>query len=239
MKDSKNKQYVVMPTSNLPQEVIVEQEKGRKKQLEETKAAKLKREERQKEVKEQESIRDQERQQEEWESSQEKRDWDRRKEMSRMEWEEAAKKYGWGYGKKQTTEQGKEWYDKYWQTKKSLDNLLQAIGNEDDIIIKTDVGLILESANTKQKKTIKTLVQHADPTEFFGHDFLKLGDLIKTLKALGVVKGEKKLNKKILNYEDENLKVVKLASKLRKDYEALYNNLRKLVYPKEGASKNE
>ena len=72
----------------------------------------------------------------------------------------------------------------------------------------------------------------ADPTEYFGQDFLKLGEIIKKLKVLGVVKGDKKLNKKVLRYEDENLKVVKLATRLRKDYEKLYSNLRELVYPK-------
>ena len=120
------------------------------------------------------------------------------------------------------------------ETKKSLDNLLVVIGEQDDIIIKEDVGLILESLNKTQKKKIKAILNIADPTEYFGHDFLKLSELIRLLKTLGVVKGDKKLNKKILRLDDENIKVVKLAARLRKDYENLYRDLRKLIYPKSG-----
>ena len=105
---------------------------------------------------------------------------------------------------------------------------------KDNIILKEDVGTILESLNKKQRKKVKAILNIADPTEYFGHDFLKLEDLIKVLKSLGVVKGDKKLNKKILNLEDENLKVVKLATRLRKDYENLYRDLREMVYPKSG-----
>ncbi len=120
------------------------------------------------------------------------------------------------------------------EVKKSLDNLLVVLGEEDEIIIKEDVGLILESLDKKQKKKVKAILNIADPTEYFGHDFLKLSELIRLLKTLGVVKGDKKLNKKIIRYDDENVKVVKLAARLRKDYERLYNDLREMVYPKSG-----
>lgn len=122
----------------------------------------------------------------------------------------------------------------YNETKKSLDNLLVAIGEEDEIIIKEDIGLILESLDKKQKKKVKAILNIADPTEYFGHDFLKLSELIRLLKTLGVVKGDKKLNKKILRYDEENVKVVKLAARLRKDYERLYDDLREMIYPKSG-----
>lgn len=122
----------------------------------------------------------------------------------------------------------------YEETKKSLDNLLVAIGEEDEIIIKEDIGLILESLDKKQKKKVKAILNIADPTEYFGHDFLKLSELIRLLKTLGVVKGDKKLNKKILRYDEENVKVVKLAARLRKDYERLYDDLREMIYPKSG-----
>ena len=88
--------------------------------------------------------------------------------------------------------------------------------------------------NKKQKKKVKAILNIADPTEYFGHDFLKLSELIRLLKTLGVVKGDKKLNKKIIRYDEENVKVVKLAARLRKDYERLYNDLREMVYPKSG-----
>jgi hypothetical protein len=120
------------------------------------------------------------------------------------------------------------------ETKKSLDNLLVVLGEEDNIIIKEDVGIILESLNKKQKKKIKAILNIADPTEYFGHDFLKLSELIRLLRTLGVVKGDKKLNKKILRLDDENIKVVKLAARLRKDYENLYKKLREVIYPKSG-----
>lgn len=125
-------------------------------------------------------------------------------------------------------------YDTKEETKKSLDNLLVAIGEEDEIIIKEDIGLILESLDKKQKKKVKAILNIADPTEYFGHDFLKLSELIRLLKTLGVVKGDKKLNKKILRYDEENVKVVKLAARLRKDYERLYDDLREMIYPKSG-----
>jgi hypothetical protein len=101
-------------------------------------------------------------------------------------------------------------------------------------LLKADVGPILESLDKKKKKKLKALLSHADPTDYFGQDFLKLGELVDMLKQLGIVKGDAKLKKKIIRYEDENIKVVKLASKLRKDYEGLYRDLRQLVYPKSG-----
>ncbi len=130
-----------------------------------------------------------------------------------------------------------ELYKKLEETKKSLDNLLVVLGEEDNIIVKEDVGIILESLKAKQRKKVKAILNIADPTEYFGHDFLKLSELVRVLKSLGVVKGDKKLNKKVLRLEDENLKVVKLATRLRKDYEKLYKELREMVYPKLGEEK--
>tara|TARA_R100000458_G_C8273279_1_gene248131 strand:- start:164 stop:2863 length:2700 start_codon:yes stop_codon:yes gene_type:complete len=120
------------------------------------------------------------------------------------------------------------------KVRKSLEELLDSIGETDDVIYKEDTGLILESLNKTQKKKLKTILNVADPTEYFGHDFLKLADVIKVLKSLGVVKGDKQLGKKVIKLEDKNLKVVKLATKLRKDYERLYDELRKLIFPKAG-----
>ena len=111
-----------------------------------------------------------------------------------------------------------------------IDNMYTDIGK----LLKADVGPILESLDKKKKKKLKVLLSQADPTEYFGQDFLKLGELVDMLKQLGIVKGDAKLKKKIIRYEDENIKVVKLASRLRKDYEGLYQDLRELVYPKSG-----
>ena len=76
-----------------------------------------------------------------------------------------------------------------------------------------------------------------------GQDFTKLDDLIKELKTLGVMKSDKKLNKKINKIDEANLALTTAASELRKDYEILYRQLRGTVYPKSkgklGDEKNE
>ena len=51
---------------------------------------------------------------------------------------------------------------------------------------------ILDSLDAKQKKRIKKTIQAASPTEFFGQDFTKLGELIDTLKELDLTKSDKK-----------------------------------------------
>ena len=111
-------------------------------------------------------------------------------------------------------------------------NSLCEQGEQDARHLQTQVSPLDGKVKQYYGMKVSTILNAADPTEYFGQDFLKLGEIIKTLKVLGVVKGDKKLNKKVLRYEDENLKVVKLATRLRKDYEKLYSNLRELVYPK-------
>ena len=54
------------------------------------------------------------------------------------------------------------------------------------------------------------------------------------MKSLGVVNKNKNLKKQILKYEDENLKVVKRAVRLRREYEKLYKSIREVIYPKSG-----
>jgi hypothetical protein len=119
-------------------------------------------------------------------------------------------------------------------TKKALDSLLDELGVESDTIIKEDTGIILEELNKKDKRLIKTLLQLANPTEYFNEDVLKLGELITAMKSLGVVNKNKNLKKQILKYEDENLKVVKRAVRLRREYEKLYKSIREVIYPKSG-----
>ena len=55
---------------------------------------------------------------------------------------------------------------------------------------------ILDSLDAKGRKKLKKTLQSAEPTEFFGQDFTKLGELIDTLKELDLMKSNKKLNKK-------------------------------------------
>ena len=98
-------------------------------------------------------------------------------------------------------------------------------------VIKQD---ILTSLDAKQKKTLKKTLQAAEPSEYFGQDFTKLGELLDMITELELVKSDKKLSKKMKNMEEANLDIVSTASKLRKEYETLYRKIRKLVYPKKG-----
>ena len=91
---------------------------------------------------------------------------------------------------------------------------------------------ILDSLDAKQKKRIKKTIQAASPTEFFGQDFTKLGELIDTLKELDLTKSDKKLNKKMKSMDERNIDIVATATKLRKEYELLYRELYDLVYGK-------
>ena len=90
---------------------------------------------------------------------------------------------------------------------------------------------ILDSLDAKQTKRLKKTLQAAEPTEFFGQDFTKLGELIETLRELDLTKSDKKLNKKMKSMDERNIDIVATATKLRKEYELLYRQLRDLVYP--------
>lgn len=90
---------------------------------------------------------------------------------------------------------------------------------------------LLDTLDSKGKKKLKKILQSAEPTEFFGQDFTKLGDLISMLKELDLMKSDKKLNKKVKSMDERNIDIVATATKLRKEYELLYRQLRDLVYP--------
>ena len=90
---------------------------------------------------------------------------------------------------------------------------------------------LLDSLDAKQRKQLKKTLQAAEPTEFFGQDFTKLGELIETLRELDLTKSDKKLNKKMKSMDERNIDIVATATKLRKEYELLYRQLRDLVYP--------
>ena len=97
---------------------------------------------------------------------------------------------------------------------------------------KEEPKTILNSLDKKQTKRLKKTLQAAEPTEFFGQDFTKMGDLIDVLKELDLMKSDKKLNKRIKSMDERNLDIVATATKLRKEYETLYRQLREMVYPK-------
>lgn len=90
---------------------------------------------------------------------------------------------------------------------------------------------ILSSLDGKQRKRLKKTMQSAEPTEFFGQDFTKLGELIEIMRELNLVKADKKLNKKMKSMDERNVDIVATATKLRKEYELLFRQLRDLIYP--------
>ena len=45
------------------------------------------------------------------------------------------------------------------------------------------------------------------------------------------MKSDKKLNKKMKSMDERNVDIVATATKLRKEYELLYRQLRDLIYP--------
>jgi ABC-type phosphate transport system auxiliary subunit len=98
--------------------------------------------------------------------------------------------------------------------------------------IEKENSKVLESLDVKQKKALKKTMQAAEPSEYFGQDFTKLGELIDILKDLELIKADKKMNKRLVVMDEANLDIVASAGKLRKDYETLYRQLRGIVYPK-------
>jgi len=91
---------------------------------------------------------------------------------------------------------------------------------------------LLDTLSPKERKRIKKILQSAQPTEFFGQDFTKLGELVGELKSLNFIKSDDKLKKKMKGMDERNVDIVASASKLRKEYELLYRQLRDLIYPK-------
>ena len=55
---------------------------------------------------------------------------------------------------------------------------------------------LLATLDEKGRRRLKKTLQSAEPTEFFGQDFTKLGDLIKMLRELDLIKSDRKMDKK-------------------------------------------
>ena len=90
-----------------------------------------------------------------------------------------------------------------------------------------DVNKSIDELDEDERRRVKTYLQNAHPTEYFGEDYLKLGKLINILDEVEGNTGE------LEGLSEENLKVVKLAASLRKRYENLYRKLREKVYPED------
>ena len=101
-----------------------------------------------------------------------------------------------------------------------------------DNLIEKENAPLLGSLSEKERKAFKKTLQAAEPSEYFGQDFTKMGELIDLMKELELVKGDKKMEKKMKSMTEKNVDVVALAAKLRKSYEEIYRELREIVYPK-------
>ena len=105
----------------------------------------------------------------------------------------------------------------------------------EDILIKEE-SKILNALDCKQKKRLKKTLQAAEPSEYFGQDFTQLGDLISMMEELDLIKDDDKMKKRMKSINEQNVDMVATASKLRKQYEQLYRQVRKIVYPKSAGS---
>ena len=105
--------------------------------------------------------------------------------------------------------------------------------------LRKEYSPVLETLSTKQKKALKKKLQAAAPTEYFGQDFTKLGELVDSLRELDLIKGDKKMAKKVKIMGEDNMDVVATAAKLRKQYEVLYSKLRSVVYPRKEDLRDE
>tara|TARA_R100000005_G_C4986911_1_gene195022 strand:+ start:1739 stop:2059 length:321 start_codon:yes stop_codon:yes gene_type:complete len=97
---------------------------------------------------------------------------------------------------------------------------------------------VLEKVDSKKRKRLKKLLQASQPSEFFGQDMTKLSSLLDEFKSLDMKKDER-LQKKIEVFEEKNLEILASAAEVRKDYEVLYEQMRKLIYPKQKKVKKE
>tara|TARA_R100000656_G_scaffold113905_1_gene86246 strand:- start:15 stop:473 length:459 start_codon:yes stop_codon:yes gene_type:complete len=95
---------------------------------------------------------------------------------------------------------------------------------------------ILNALDSKKKKKLKKVLQAAEPTEYFGQDYTKLGELVTMIESLNLVKDDSKMKKKMKSINEQNVDMVATASKLRKQYEQLYYQVRKVIYPKSAGS---
>jgi ABC-type phosphate transport system auxiliary subunit len=99
--------------------------------------------------------------------------------------------------------------------------------------------VFIEKIDVKKKKKLKKLIQKAQPTNMMGEDMTHLSDIIEELKGIDLVKSDKKLSKTVDGFDEKNLDILASASELRKDYETLYSQLRKMVYPKKEKKKDK
>jgi hypothetical protein len=98
--------------------------------------------------------------------------------------------------------------------------------------IEKEFSPILDTLDDKERKRLKKTLQSVEPTEYFGQDFTRLGELIDMLKELDLIKSDNKMKKRFESIDERNIDMVALSSRLRKEYELLYRQLREVVFPK-------
>ena len=94
---------------------------------------------------------------------------------------------------------------------------------------KDEEKMNLEELGTKERRRLKTYLQDAEPTKFFGEEYLKLTKVINTLGSIVDSAEEDELEE----MDEENLKLIKKLAHLRKRYEALYEEIYGMVYEEE------
>jgi hypothetical protein len=87
----------------------------------------------------------------------------------------------------------------------------------------------LSGLSSKERRKVKTMLQNAHPTEYFGEDYLRLGKVINIIDGLAEDEEAELLEKLGV----KNLQMVKTAASLRKKYENLYKKLYDMVYDEE------
>ena len=127
-------------------------------------------------------------------------------------------------------------WDSILEEPSSLSDREQKINDDFDRTFGINKSLV-EKLDPKEKKKIKKLLQSAQPSEFMGQEITQLSDLLTAMKGLDLVKNDKNMQKKFEKFDENNLDLVATASELRKDYETLYNQLRKEIYPKKERKK--
>jgi len=105
--------------------------------------------------------------------------------------------------------------------------IISKIGYNKIALDKTTMSKSIDNLSEKEKRRVKSYLQDADPTEYFGEEYLKLGKLINILDEVEGNTGE------LEDLDEENLKLVKVLASLRKRYENLYEKIREKVYPED------
>ena len=124
---------------------------------------------------------------------------------------------------------------------KTIVDSFDASSREFTYDVKKALNPKLASLPEEPVKRLKKTLQAAEPSEYFGQDYTRLGELIDLLQEMDFTKEDSELDEKIKSISEQNIDMVATAARLRKTYETLYLQVRKIVYPKasEGSLREE